>query len=77
MAYDLLPLVKSWRRSLKARKLSEATIRVYERSGNGFADYLRHYAPPADDPDARPTTAATRFRSVTGARRPVVEELEG
>lgn len=54
MPYDLRSLVSSWIRSLRARNLSDATIKVYQRAGTGLADYLMAYTPPEDDPGARP-----------------------
>ncbi|MEU0808730.1 tyrosine-type recombinase/integrase [Streptomyces sp. NPDC005970] len=54
MGYDLHPLVASWVRSLRARNLSDDTVKVYRRSGNGLADYLVKYEPDDQDgPGAR------------------------
>ncbi|MEU5608391.1 tyrosine-type recombinase/integrase [Streptomyces sparsogenes] len=62
MGYDLHPLVASWVRSLRARNLSDDTVKVYRRAGNGLADYLATYQPPEPDdedgPGARPAPEA-------------------
>lgn len=67
--YDLAPLVTSWARSLRARNLSLNTQRVYQRSGDAFASYLRGYAAP--EPDARP--APTELEGNDGIHREHVE----
>lgn len=53
MAFDLAPLARSWVRSLRARNLSPATIRVYERAAAGLTVWLAEYEPPGDDPEAK------------------------
>lgn len=55
MPYDLAPDIASWVRSLRARNLSDNTLRVYQRAGQGLAAYLASpdgYRPV--EPDGRP-----------------------
>lgn len=56
--YDISRLASSWSRSLRARDLSENTQRVYARAAGELRTWLLEYAPPADDPDARPVPTA-------------------
>ncbi|MFE0533784.1 tyrosine-type recombinase/integrase [Streptomyces nigra] len=51
--YDLGPMVASWVRSLRARNLSDNTIRIYSTAANGFRDFLLEEYEPADS-KARP-----------------------
>lgn len=45
MPYDLTPDVASWSRSLRARNLAPATLRIYHQAAYHFRDWLREYEP--------------------------------
>ncbi|MET9816566.1 tyrosine-type recombinase/integrase [Streptomyces sp. NPDC006355] len=51
--YDLGPMVGSWVRSLRARNLSDNTIRIYSNAANKFRDFLLEEYEPADQ-NAKP-----------------------
>ncbi|SEO82655.1 tyrosine-type recombinase/integrase [Actinacidiphila rubida] len=71
--YDLAPLAASWMRSLKARKLSANTQRIYGRAITDFGKYLETYepTPTEDDPDPRP--APTELEGDQGIHREHIE----
>ncbi len=55
--YNLRPDVASWVRSLRARNLSDATLVVYRRAGEGLAQYLLSgYEPACAGGRAAPAT---------------------
>jgi site-specific recombinase XerD len=69
--YDLAPLAASWKRSLRARKLSDNTQRVYSRAVDCFREFLLAYEPPAEAEEMRP--APTALEGEHGIHREHVE----
>jgi site-specific recombinase XerD len=71
--YNLGPLAASWKRSLRARKLSDNTQRIYGRAIDSFTEFLLAYEPqPVDDGDEmRP--APTALEGEHGLHREHVE----
>lgn len=71
--YDLAPLAASWKRSLRARKLSDNTQRVYSRAVDCFRDFLLTYTPQPVDEDDEMRPAPTDLEGEHGVHREHVE----
>lgn len=71
--YNLAPLAASWKRSLRARNLSDNTQRIYGRAIDSFGEFLLTYdpQPDADDEPARP--APTELEGDAGIHREHVQ----
>ncbi|MFE5159680.1 tyrosine-type recombinase/integrase [Streptomyces sp. NPDC056697] len=69
--YDIAPLASSWARSLRARDLSQNTLRIYAQATSQLRDFLLTYRPDGDDSDARP--APTALEGENGIHREHIE----
>lgn len=89
---DILPLLESWRRHLRAKNRSARTLQSYEETVRQFAAFLAERGMPANAASIRrehveawieqllerfkPATAAVRFRSLQQFFRWLLEEGE-
>jgi site-specific recombinase XerD len=71
--YNLGPLAASWKRSLRARKLSDNTQRIYSRAVDSFAEFLLTYVPEPADEGEEMRPAPTALEGEHGVHREHVE----